>query len=39
MSCASNHAAEKYEFVCHVPRRQIKNLLVSQNIKEVDTLK
>ena len=31
MSCATNHAAEKYEFVFHVPRRQIKKL--SQNIR------
>ena len=39
MSCASNLAAENYEFVCHVQRRQIKYLLkLSKNIKEVDVL-
>ena len=37
MSCASDHAAEKYELVFQVPRRQIKCL--SQNIEEVYTLK
>ena len=35
-SCASSHAAEKYEFVFHVPRRNIEYF--SQNVKEVDTL-
>ena len=34
-----NHAAEKYEFVCHVPRRQIKHLLSKSEYKGVDTLK
>ena len=31
--CASNHAAETYEFVFHVPTRQIRDL--SQNIKRL----